>query len=76
MAQYVSHARTISELKDEFLSDIQRRLDHLDQSLKQIRPNASEAARIARVRQELLVILDYWKNVELKGLGQDTIPGA
>jgi len=64
---YVSHARSVHELRDEFLSDLTRRLDHLDQILKQMRPNAAEAARIARVRQELLNLHDYWRAIELRG---------
>ncbi len=74
MARYVSHARNMEELRLEFLSDIDRRLDHMDQALKQIRPNASEAARIARARMELLAMRDYWREIDLKALNEETVP--
>ncbi len=65
MPRYKSHARTLEELRTEFLSDLQRRLDQLDQTLKAMRPNAAEASRITRARMELLSLQDYWKEVEV-----------
>ncbi len=65
--RYVSHARSLEELRDEVLSDLQRRLDHWDKHLRQMPNSAAEAARIAKVRQELLDLQDFWKQVELKG---------
>lgn len=69
-ARYITHARNASELRAEFLSDIQRRLDHLDEYLRTLSRNAAEATRIARARQELLSLLDFWKNIEIKDKDQ------
>lgn len=64
---YISHARTLDELHSEFLSDIQRRLDELDKALRSpIAKSAAESTRIARARNELLDLQDYWKNVGLE----------
>jgi len=68
--RYKSHARTLYELRAEFLSDINRRLDHLDQQLKIMRPSAAEASRITRARQELLAMFDYWSQIDLEGTPQ------
>ncbi len=70
MPRYKTHARTVRELRDEFLSDIQRRLDHLDNILRQMKPSAAEESRIARARLELLSIQDYWKEMELTNEGE------
>lgn len=63
--RYVSHARSKAELLSEFLSDIQRRLDTLDKRLRDQVNSAANSARIARARNELLDMEDYWKHVEL-----------
>lgn len=72
--RYVSHARTLEELRDEVLSDLQRRLDHWDKHLRQMPASAAEAARIAKVRQELLDLQDYWRQIELKGRDDSQAP--
>jgi hypothetical protein len=68
-SRYVSLARTREELLHEFLSDIQRRLDDLDKYLRTQSRSAAEATRIARARNELLDIQDYWNHVDLKTNG-------
>ena len=65
-ARYVSHARTLVELHGEFLSDLQRRLDDLDKSLRLGTKSAAEATRIARARNELLDLQNYWQHVGLE----------
>lgn len=69
--KYVSHARTLEELRDEFLSDLQRRLDTWDKYLRQMNRSATEGARIAKVRSELLDLQDFWRQIELKQEGQN-----
>ena len=69
--RYVSYARTKAELHSEFMSDIQRRLDDLDKYLRTQSRSATESSRIARARNELLDLQDYWKHVELKGEDND-----
>ena len=63
--RYITHARSAAELRAEFVSDIQRRLDTLDNYLSTMKPSATEASRISRARLELLSLLDFWKNLEL-----------
>jgi hypothetical protein len=63
--RYVSNARTRAELHAEFLSDLQRRLDDLDKYLRTQVRSVTESARIARARNELLDLQDYWKHIEL-----------
>ena len=67
--RYVSNARSKAELHQEFLSDIQRRLDDLDKSLRLGTKSATESTRIARARNELLDLQDYWKQMELASAG-------
>lgn len=72
--RYVSHARTLEDLRDEFLSDLQRRLDSWDKHLKVMQPGASESARIAKARMELLDLQDYWRQIELRGRDEERNP--
>ena len=66
MPRYMTHARSREELRQAFLSDIQHRLDTLDATLRQMKPNAAEASRITRARMELLSLYDYWREVEIR----------
>jgi hypothetical protein len=65
MPRYKSHARTLSELKDDFIGSIQNQLDHLDRHLSEMKPSATEQSRIARARLELLALQNYWREVDL-----------
>lgn len=67
MSRYISNARTLDELRQEFLTHLQHKLDMLDSNLRQQNPSAVEASRITRARQELLSVYDYWHNLECKG---------
>lgn len=71
MHRYKSHARTLDELRTEFLSDLQHRLDRLDNFLRTMNPSAVEQSRIARARIEVLQTLDYWKEIELWKEGRE-----
>lgn len=66
MTTYVTHARTLEELRAEFVSDLRRRIDTLDSTLRHTQPPASEAARIARAKIELESVIDFWSEVELR----------
>ncbi len=60
---FISHARTLSELRDEFLSDISR----LQSALMQPNPSAVARLRAAFARDELAKLADFWSAVELRG---------
>jgi len=64
--RFVTHARTLDELRAEFVSDIQRRLRSLDTQAR-LTSNANEASRIARAKIELETIAEFWQEVEIKG---------
>ena len=64
--EFVTHARTLEELRAEFLSDIERRIQQLQLSVRRMRPNATEATRIFRSIQELEQLQDHWKNVKFQ----------
>ena len=63
--RYISNARTLEELRQEFLSDIQRRLSTLDIQTRNEK-SASKKAAIGHTQQELQGVLEFWTNVEVK----------
>lgn len=65
-ARFITHARTLDELRSEFLSDIHRRLRGLDAQVA-FTKNATEAGKIGRAKQELEALLEFWQEVELRG---------
>jgi len=63
--QFISHARTVEELRLEFLSDLRRRIDNLG-AQKNVFAKGAEAksrfdARINELEDQLL----YWSSVHL-----------
>ncbi len=64
-ARFITHAIT-GELRDEFLSDIHRRLASLDTQAS-FTKQATEAGKIGRAKQELEAVLAFWQEVELRG---------
>lgn len=73
--RYSTHARTLDELRAEFLSDIHRRLAGLDLEAKHER-QATKAAAIARGKLELESLLSFWQEVELRGAQRRTRASA
>ena len=65
-ATFVTHARTLTELRDEFVSDLHRRLAVLD-VLTRHEKIATKAAALARAKMEIEDALTYWSKVELRG---------
>ncbi len=68
--KYVTHARTLVELRDEFLSDLARRSSLVDMQIK----NASSERRkasLALVRQELDSMAEYWESIDLRRAPKD-----
>lgn len=64
-SRYVTHARTLVELRDEFVSDIARRLSLLDAQIAKA-PSARRATTLSVVRMELESIQEYWTEIDLK----------
>ncbi len=65
LALYVNHARTLEELRAEFLSDLRRRLAALDFEAK-FEKRVAQSRAIGRAKQELEGTLAYWQQVELR----------
>lgn len=63
--QFVSHARTPEQLKAELLSDLQRRLQNLDDYDRIIARSITEKSRIARAKNELEAMFRYWSEVQI-----------
>lgn len=59
---FISNARTLDELKREFVSDIQRRLHHIDFEMKEEK-RASRSTALAAARRELEMLAEYWQRV-------------
>jgi hypothetical protein len=64
---FITHARTLEELRDEFVSDIERRLQALQTDMRRVRPNATEATRITRVIYALQDLQDFWRKMKFEG---------
>jgi hypothetical protein len=60
---FVTHARTLEELRAEFLSDIRRRIQLLDGYSRVIARGALERSRIARATSELNDMHEFWKDI-------------
>lgn len=63
--KYISHARTLEELRQELLSDLKRRLDNLDRLI------SFEATKVGKTKLEsrkleLEDMVRFWQAVELK----------
>jgi hypothetical protein len=65
-ALFITHARTLDELRAEFCSDLRRRLDSLDAEAK-FEKRVRQLAAIGRAKMELEAALRYWISVELRG---------
>lgn len=65
--RFISNARSLEELRSEFISDIHRRIATLDSQQNIFGKNAAVATRIAARKTELEEMLDFWQKVELKG---------
>lgn len=63
--RYISNARTLEELRDDFLSDLKRRLDTIDAHINRETQKQRKAA-LATARQEVEDIANFWRQVELK----------
>lgn len=65
MIEYLSHAHTPEELKNEVVADIYRRIASLDAYAKNVAKGAAERARIARASEELASMLAYWQSLKI-----------
>jgi len=63
---FVTHARTLEELREEFISDIRRRLRPLYSQLQYTPGKAANAARVARAISELEDMEKFWLDVKIK----------
>lgn len=66
-SRYVTHARTLPELRDEFLSDIARRQSLIDLQIKHS-PSARRSATLAAIRQEFDSMAEFWSTIELRSV--------
>lgn len=64
---YSTYARTLEELREEFKSEIGRRLRALERRRTLSHPGVQESSRITAVQRELEDLLDFWSAVELRG---------
>lgn len=62
---FVTHARTLEELRAEFLSDIHRRISFLDGQTRTVARGATEKSRIARAIQELNDMHRFWTELTI-----------
>lgn len=62
---YVTHARSLIELRNEFLSDIARRQSLIDMQIKHSK-SARRSVNLATTRQELESLFEFWSNIELR----------
>lgn len=74
-ARFSTHARSLDELRSEFLSDIHRRLASLDLEARHEK-QATKATAIARAKLELEALLGFWTEIELRGAKRGRTPGA
>lgn len=64
VAKYSTHARTLEELRTEFIGDIHRRLDVLDRAT-QFASSSTEKSRIAYAKREFEYMIKFWTDVRL-----------
>jgi hypothetical protein len=64
-ALFVTHARTLDELRAEVCSDLRRRLAALDLESK-VEKRVGKLAAIGRAKMELESTLSFWQSVELR----------
>lgn len=62
---FITHARTLEELRAEFLSDIRRRIQFLDGQSRTVARGALEKARIARATYELEEMHKFWTELTI-----------
>lgn len=62
--KFITHARTLEEMRTEFLSDIHRRLATLDRA-NQFASSAAEKSRIAYAVRELTDMISFWEEVKI-----------
>ena len=62
---FITHARTLEELRAEFLSDIRRRIQFLDGQSRSVARGAMEKARIARATYELDQMHQFWTELTI-----------
>jgi hypothetical protein len=62
---YTSHARTLTELRTEFVNDINRRIDNLTAQREVFGRGAAGKARFDARINELQTMLEFWVNIEL-----------
>lgn len=63
---YVTHARTLEELRSEFLSDLTRRLSDIN-SRKKIVTSPGDNKALSLIEAELASLLHFWQTIELSG---------
>jgi len=71
-SQYITHARTLEELRAEFLSDLSRRQNSLDARIK-TSTSAALSARLALARSELDDLWDFWNRITIPAPTSDLV---
>lgn len=61
---YITHARTLEELRDEVLSDLRRRIERLELQVRHAK-NSAENAKNGRAIDEFKEALHYWTEITL-----------
>lgn len=62
---FVTHARTLEELRAEFLSDLLRRIQSLDTQARTVGRSVAEKSRLACAASELEQTHKFWQEVTL-----------
>lgn len=65
MSTYVTHAHTLEELRQEFLSDINRRIDMLQGQSNVVGKSVAEKSRLGSAIRELEDLQRYWTQIQL-----------
>lgn len=62
---FITHARTLEELRAEFLSDLLRRIQSLDTQARTVGRSVAEKSRLACAAAELEQTHKFWTEVKL-----------
>ena len=74
--RFVTHARNTEELKDEFVSDLKRRIAGLDSYSRTVARSAQERARYACAIEALVDMLKFWEELQIIRPRRKPIIGA
>jgi hypothetical protein len=71
--RFITHARNMEELRSEFISDINRRLNIVMLRIKNA-PSARRSASLVLLREELESQKEFWEDIEFAALRKKGAP--